>query len=153
MIAVIQRVSQASVKVEGEKIAKIDKGLLILLGIFTDDTELGCQFLSDKIANFRIFSDYFSKMNLSLKDIGGEALGVSQFTLCGDWLKGRRPSFIHAASPDHGEKLYNVFIDNLDSKGIPTKTGKFGAMMEVSLINDGPVTFVLDSKLKTEYQL
>ena len=147
MIAVIQRVSKAVISVNSKQIAKINSGLLILLGVMSDDDKVDCQFLQKKIAHFRIFNDENGKMNLSIKDIKGEALVVSQFTLCGDWQKGRRPSFINAASPERGEKLYNVFVEYLKADKIPTRTGHFGAMMEVSLVNDGPVTFILDSKL------
>ena len=147
MIAVIQRVSMAAISVNNQQIAEINSGLLILLGAMSDDDEADCQFLQNKISHFRIFNDENGKMNLSIKDINGEALVVSQFTLCGDWQKGRRPSFINAASPERGEKLYNLFVEYFKSDKIPTKTGHFGAMMEVSLVNDGPVTFVLDSKL------
>ena len=145
MIAVIQRVSKATVSVNGKQIAGIDSGLVILLGVMSDDDERDCKFIQNTIAHFRIFNDENNKMNLSIKDINGEALVVSQFTLCGDWRKGRRPSFIKAASPERGEKLYNLFVKYMSSDNIPTKTGHFGAMMEVSLVNDGPVTFVLDS--------
>jgi D-tyrosyl-tRNA(Tyr) deacylase len=148
MIAVIQRVSRAAISIDNEQTAEIDEGLLVLLGIMEDDDETDCKYLQDKIAHFRIFNDENDKMNLSIKDINGQALVVSQFTLCGDWQKGRRPSFIHAASPENGERLYNLFIEYIKSENIPTKTGCFGAMMEVSLTNDGPVTFVLDSKIK-----
>jgi D-tyrosyl-tRNA(Tyr) deacylase len=148
MIAVIQRVSRAAIYIDNKQTAEIDKGLLILLGIMVDDDETDCKYLQDKITHFRIFNDKNDKMNLSIKDINGQALVVSQFTLCGDWQKGRRPSFIHAASPENGERLYNLFIEYMKSENIPIKTGRFGAMMEVSLTNDGPVTFVLDSKLK-----
>jgi len=148
MIAVIQRVSRAAIYIDNKQTAEIDKGLLILLGIMVDDDETDCKYLQGKITHFRIFNDKNDKMNLSVKDINGQALVVSQFTLCGDWQKGRRPSFIHAASPENGERLYNLFIEYMKSKNIPIKTGRFGAMMEVSLTNDGPVTFVLDSKLK-----
>lgn len=152
MIAVIQRVSKAAISVAGKQIAEIDKGLVILLGVMLDDDETDCRFLKDKIAHFRIFNDENDKMNLSIKDINGEALVVSQFTLCGDWQKGRRPSFINAASPERAEQLYNLFVEYMESENIPTKTGRFGAMMAVSLINDGPVTFVLDSKIKKAKQ-
>ena len=147
MKAVIQRVSKATVLVNSKQIVEINSGLLILLGVMSDDEKIDCQFLQKKISRFRIFNDENDKMNLSIKDINGEALVVSQFTLCGDWQKGRRPSFINAASPERGEKLYNLFIEYLKSDNIPTKTGHFGAMMQVSLVNNGPVTFVLDSKL------
>ena len=148
MIAVIQRVSKAAISIDNKQSAVIDKGLLILLGVMEDDNETDCKYLQDKIAHFRIFNDENNKMNLSIKDINGEALVVSQFTLCGDWQKGRRPSFIHAATPENGKRLYNLFIEYMKSENIPTKTGRFGAMMDVFLVNDGPVTFVLDSKIK-----
>ena len=148
MIAIIQRVSKAAISVDGKQIAKIDNGLVILLGVMSDDDETDCRFLQNKIAHFRIFNDENEKMNLSIKDIKGKVLVVSQFTLCGDWQKGRRPSFINAASSTRGKELYNLFVEYLESENIPTKTGRFGAMMKVSLINDGPVTFVLDSKMK-----
>ncbi len=147
MIAAIQRVSQAAVTIKNSKISEINAGLVILLGVMSDDEADDCQYLKEKIVNLRIFNDENGKMNLSLKDFGGEVLVVSQFTLCGDYLKGRRPSFINAASPEKGEELYNLFIKYIKSEMISTKTGEFGAMMDVSLVNDGPVTFVLDSKL------
>jgi len=148
MIAVIQRVSRASVIVNSKQITKINNGLLILLGVMSNDDEADCEYLYNKITNFRIFNDANNKMNLSIKDINGEVLIVSQFTLCGDWQKGRRPSFVNAATPKRGEELYNLFIERMASNNITIRTGVFGAMMEVTLINDGPVTFVLDSKFK-----
>ena len=152
MIAVIQRVSKASISVDGKQIAEIDNGLVILLGVMSDDDETDCRFLQDKIAHFRIFNDDDEKMNLSIKDVNGEALVVSQFTLCGDWQKGRRPSFINAAAPECAEQLYNLFVEYMESGNIPTKTGRFGAKRDISLSNDGPVTFVLDSKIKKAKQ-
>ncbi|MBU4445223.1 MAG: D-aminoacyl-tRNA deacylase [Candidatus Marinimicrobia bacterium] len=146
MIAVIQRSKNASVSVDGSTIGKIDHGLVILLGVFQEDGEPDADFLAAKIAGLRIFNDEFGKMNLSVKDVSGSALVISQFTLCGDWRKGRRPSFINAASPAKGEALYHYFIGCLKRKDLPVATGEFGAMMDVSLVNDGPVTFVLDSK-------
>lgn len=148
MIAVIQRVSKASIDVDGNRIAQISKGLLVFMGVMAEDSEDDSQYLAKKIINFRIFNDENDKMNLSIKEMNGEILVVSQFTLCADWLKGRRPSFIKAAQPDQGNKLYIKFVEYLQQNGINTKTGQFGAMMDVSLINDGPVTFVLDSTLK-----
>ncbi|NQT97965.1 MAG: D-tyrosyl-tRNA(Tyr) deacylase [Candidatus Marinimicrobia bacterium] len=148
MIAVIQRVSESKVQVDGKTIGEIGQGLLILLGVLDGDTEADGRFLADKIAGLRIFNDENGKMNLSLKDVGGSALVVSQFTLCGDWRKGRRPSYIHAAAPDEGERLYEDFMARLRKHGQPVESGEFGAMMKVDLVNDGPVTFVLDSKLK-----
>lgn len=152
MIAVIQRVSKASISVDGKQIAEIDNGLLILLGVMSEDDETDCHYLQDKIAHFRIFNDDNEKMNLSIKDVNGEALVVSQFTLCGDWKRGRRPSFIKAADPECAEKLYKLFVEYMESCNIPTKTGRFGAKMDVALVNDGPVTFVLDSKIKKAKQ-
>jgi len=148
MIAVIQRVSQAHVTVEGKIISRIGQGLVILLGVFQNDSDAEAAFLADKIAGLRIFGDERQKMNLSIKDVGGAALVISQFTLCGDWRKGRRPSFISAADPETGRRLYEKFIADLKIAGVPTEQGIFGAMMAVNLVNDGPVTFVLDSKLR-----
>ncbi|MCD6337632.1 MAG: D-tyrosyl-tRNA(Tyr) deacylase, partial [Candidatus Marinimicrobia bacterium] len=126
----------------------IDSGLVILLGVAVGDTEADADFLVDKISGLRIFPDDKGKMNISLKDAGGSALVISQFTLCGNWRKGRRPSFTNAATPDEGERLYEYFCKALKDNGVPLKTGKFGAMMDVALVNNGPVTFVLDSKQK-----
>jgi len=148
MIAVIQRVSQAHVTVEGKIVSRIGQGLVILLGVFQNDSDAEAAFLADKIAGLRIFGDERQKMNLSIKDVGGAALVISQFTLCGDWRKGRRPSFISAADPETGRRLYEKFIADLKIAGVPTEQGIFGAMMAVNLVNDGPVTFVLDSKLR-----
>lgn len=148
MIALIQRVAKASVKVDTKSIGSIGLGLVILLGVAAEDTTEDADFLVDKICGLRIFSDNDGKMNISLKDIGGSALIISQFTLCGDWRKGRRPSFTNAAKAEKGKYLYDYFCDTTTKAGIPVKTGEFGAMMDVSLINQGPVTFVLDSKLK-----
>jgi D-aminoacyl-tRNA deacylase len=148
MIAVIQRVHRADVTIEGRTSGCIDAGLVILLGVAVGDTEIDGDFLADKISGLRIFSDEDGKMNISIKDMGGTALVISQFTLCGDWRKGRRPSFTKAAKPDEGERLYEYFCKVLKVSGVPVETGKFGAMMDVSLVNNGPVTFVLDSKQK-----
>lgn len=148
MIAVIQRVSESRVVVDGKTVGEIGKGLLILLGVFQGDTAADGEFLANKIAGLRIFNDENGKMNLSLRDVGGAALVVSQFTLCGDWRKGRRPSYIHAADPAEGERLYGNFMDRLRSQDLPVESGVFGAMMDVHLVNDGPVTFVLDSKAR-----
>lgn len=146
MIAVIQRCSHAHVAIEDQIVGEINSGLVILLGVHQTDSEEDADFLTDKIAGLRIFNDSANKMNLSLLQVGGSALVVSQFTLCGDWRKGRRPSFINAAPPEKGTRLYEYFIAKLQERGIPTAQGKFGAMMKVHLINDGPVTFVLDSQ-------
>ena len=146
MIAVLQRVSKGYVTISGEVKSTVQNGLVIFLGVVRDDTEEDDRFLTEKISSFRIFNDENEKMNLSIKDVNGSVLVISQFTLCGDWKKGRRPSFIHAAQPDKGEHLYKRFIYQLMEKEIPVESGKFGAFMSVSLINEGPVTFVLDSK-------
>jgi|TARA_B100001105_G_scaffold181013_1_gene146383 D-tyrosyl-tRNA(Tyr) deacylase len=145
MIAVLQRVTTGKVKIGNRIIGDIGKGLVILLGVYRDDKEEDINFLTDKIIGLRIFNDSNGKMNISLQDVKGSVLVISQFTLCGDWRKGRRPSFTKAADPDKGKLLYNGFIDAVRSRGINVKTGEFGAEMDVSLVNNGPVTFVLDS--------
>ncbi|MBU0711265.1 D-tyrosyl-tRNA(Tyr) deacylase [bacterium] len=147
MIAVIQRSRNASVIIDEKIVGEIDHGLLVLLGVFQDDEKADAEFLVSKIIHLRIFSDADGKMNLSLKDTGGSLLVVSQFTLCGDWRKGRRPSFIRAAEPAKGEALYDYFIERVRTESVPVATGRFGAIMDVKLTNDGPVTFVLDSQL------
>ena len=146
MKAVLQRVTRASVTVSGEVVGQIGRGILVLLGVEPDDTEEDARQLADKTIVLRIFDDADGKMNLSLEEIGGALLVVSQFTLLGDCTKGRRPSFIGAAPPELAERLYNTFIVAASSKGIPTATGRFRAMMDVELINDGPVTLLLDSR-------
>lgn len=146
MRAVIQRVKTSSVSVDNEIIGKIGRGLLILLGIAETDTADDADFLADKIANLRIFEDENQKMNRSLLDIGGEMLVVSQFTLMGDCRKGRRPSFTQAAEPYKANALYERFVMRIREKGITTATGCFRAVMDVSLINDGPVTLIVESK-------
>ena len=148
MIAVVQRVKSASVAVGDEVISKIDLGYLILLGVAKDDSEADAQFLADKISTFRIFPDGDKNMNLSIQDVNGSILVVSQFTLCGDWRKGRRPSFSSSAPPEIAETLYLKFCELLSIQNIDLKKGQFAAMMDVELINDGPVTFVMDSKDK-----
>jgi len=145
MRAVIQKVSAASVSVDGEEISRIGKGLLVLLGVSKTDTESAADYLSAKIAHLRVFEDPEGKLNRSLLEVGGEMLVVSQFTLLGDCRKGRRPSFTAAAEPDHALRLYEHFVRQAASLGIPVKTGRFQALMAVSLVNDGPVTLVLDS--------
>ncbi len=145
MIAVLQRASEGKVTVEDRITGEIDSGLVILLGVAQGDTESDADFLADRIAGFRIFNDDQGKMNRSIRDVNGSALVISQFTLAGDWRKGRRPSFTSAAPPEEGERLYEYFCDQLRKLEVPVKTGEFGAMMKVSLINDGPVTFVMDS--------
>jgi D-aminoacyl-tRNA deacylase len=145
MKAVIQRVTQSDVTVDGKIVSSIQNGLLILLGVSRDDQEIDADYLSDKIVNLRIFEDTAGKMNLSLLETGGEALVVSQFTLLGDCRKGRRPSFIDAAPPDRANQLYEYFTRKLKDKGVSVQTGVFRAMMDVSLINNGPVTMILES--------
>lgn len=146
MIAVIQRCSRAKVTVSEKVVGKIGHGLVILLGVQKDDTESDAEFLVNKISGLRIFNDENDKMNLSIKDVKGAALVISQFTLCGDTKKGRRPSFINAAAPEDGNRLYEYFMSELVKEGVPVQSGEFGAMMDVELVNDGPVTFVLNSK-------
>lgn len=144
MKIVLQRVKKASVAVDNHLVASIGPGLLLLLGVHASDTETEADFLADKCAELRIFTDENGKMNRSLIDISGEALVVSQFTLLGDCSKGRRPSFIAAATPGKGDALYRYFVRRL-KKHIPNvQTGIFGAMMQVELVNDGPVTLVLE---------
>ncbi len=144
MRTVIQRVKESFVSVDNEIISKIGKGLLVLLGVANEDSAGDADYLADKIANLRIFEDENSKMNRSLLETGGEMLVVSQFTLLGDCRKGRRPSFVQAAGPDRANELYEYFVKTVQQKGISVKTGRFRAMMEVSLINDGPVTLILE---------
>ena len=145
MRAVIQRVRKAKVEVKGDNIGEIGQGILIFLGVGKGDSERDAEYLAEKIANLRIFEDEKENMNLSVLDIKGEALVVSQFTLFGDCRKGRRPSFTEAAPPGEAEMLYEKFIELLGKKGIQSKTGRFQAMMDVFLVNDGPVTMLLDS--------
>ena len=145
MRAVVQRVTSSSVTVEGETTGKIDKGLMVLLGVADGDTDKDVTYMVDKIVNLRIFEVENDKMNLSLQDIGGSLLVVSQFTLLGDCRKGRRPSFIEAARPEIADNLYPKFVDKARSMGIRTETGRFQTHMMVELINDGPVTILVDS--------
>ncbi len=145
MRAVVQRVSSSKVTVDNNVIGEISKGLLVLLGVTHEDTSKDVDYMIDKILNLRIFEDENEKMNLSLKDIGGELLVVSQFTLYGDCRKGKRPSFSNAARPDVATKLYEEFIAKAKSQEIVVGTGEFGAHMMVDLTNDGPVTILLES--------
>jgi D-aminoacyl-tRNA deacylase len=144
MRALIQRVSRASVTVEGKVISQIGKGLVVLLGVSHGDGAAQAAFLAEKVANLRIFEDEQGKTNLSVQDVKGEAIVVSQFTLYADTRKGRRPSFIGAALPEVAEPLVDRFVQLLRGQGIPTQTGKFGAHMEVEIHNDGPVTIWLE---------
>ena len=145
MRALIQRVSHASVTVEGERVGEIEKGLLVLLGVGPQDTEKQADFLAEKCANLRIFTDENDKMNLSLLDIGGEMLVVSQFTLYADCRKGKRPSFTGAALPEQAVPLYEQFLQECRSRGFEPQHGRFGADMLVASENDGPVTILLDT--------
>jgi D-tyrosyl-tRNA(Tyr) deacylase len=146
MRAVIQRVSSASVTVDGATVGQIGPGLLVLLGVAKGDTEQDAVMLARKIAELRVFQDEAGKMNLSVKDTGGALLVVSQFTLCGDTRKGRRPSFDLAAPPADARRLYEKFVEAARAEGLPVETGVFQAMMSVSLVNEGPVTFLVESR-------
>ena len=146
MIAVIQRSKSGSVSVDETIISQIELGFVILLGVIDEDDETDADYLAGKISHLRVFNDKDKKMNLSIQDVKGSALVISQFTLCGDTKKGRRPSFIKAATPNDGNRLYEYFILEMKKGGVPIESGEFGAMMDVALVNDGPVTFVLDSK-------
>lgn len=146
MRIVVQRSKNAKVTVAGEVTGQISKGLVLLVGVTHDDTKEDAAFLADKVANLRIFEDGDGKMNLSLLDVGGGILSVSQFTLYGDCRKGRRPNFMAAAKPDFANELYETFNHLLREKGIHVETGRFGAMMDVELVNDGPVTLIVESK-------
>lgn len=146
MRAVIQRVNFSSVEVDGKIVGKIEKGLNVLLGITKDDSEEDIKYLRDKIVNLRIFEDETDKMNKSLKDVGGELLIISQFTLYGDCRKGRRPNFMSALNGEEAEKLYDEFVNQCKEEVEKVETGIFGANMKVSIENDGPVTIIIDSK-------
>ena len=148
MKAVIQRVKSASVSVDDKIIGEITTGFLILLGVEQSDTQDDLNYLVKKAIGLRIFKDDNKNMNLSIKDVGGEALVVSQFTLCADTGRGRRPSFIKAANPEEAESMYQQFCEQLTMNNLSVQTGKFGAIMDVSLVNDGPVTIILDSREK-----
>ena len=146
MRAIIQRVSRAKVTVEGEIVGEINKGILVFLGVSDEDSEKDAAYLSEKIVNLRIFEDVAAKMNSSLLDIKGELLVVSQFTLYGDVRRGRRPSFVRAAAPDKANLLYEFFVVKAREQIGKVETGRFQAMMDVELVNDGPVTILLDSE-------
>ena len=145
MRIVLQRVSEASVTVEGEVVSEIGPGLLLLVGVAAGDGEAQADWLAEKVAGLRVFNDEEEKMNLSVRDVGGEVLAVSQFTLLADTRKGKRPSFVRAAPPEEAEPLFDHFCERLRASGVGTvETGSFGAMMQVALVNDGPVTIVLE---------
>lgn len=150
MRVVVQRAKNAKVTVEGDTVGRIDFGLVLLVGVTHHDTEEDAAFVADKIVNLRIFEDESGKMNRSLLDVGGAILSVSQFTLYGDCRKGRRPNFMEAARPEHALSIYETLNQQLREKGVIVETGRFGAMMEVSLTNDGPVTLIVESKEKSE---
>ncbi len=146
MRAVVQRVKHSSVTVDGKIVGKIDAGLTVLVGITHDDDEKDINYILDKVTNLRIFEDENGKMNLSVKDIGGQILYISQFTLYGDVRGGRRPSYTQAMAYDEAEKLYNKFLDMAREKEVPVECGQYGADMKVEILNDGPVTILIDSK-------
>lgn len=146
MKAVLQRVRRGSVSVEGKVLAEIGPGLVVLLGVAAGDSQTDVAYMADKIAHLRVFGDAENKMNLSVQDIKGEILMISQFTLCGDCRKGRRPNFIEAALPAEAERLYLAVIEEVRKYGVPAKEGKFQKMMVVEIINDGPVTLIVDSR-------
>jgi D-tyrosyl-tRNA(Tyr) deacylase len=146
--AVIQRVTSSVVRVEGRITGSIGKGFMVLLGISTDDKDEDLSYIEEKISGLRVFEDEDGKMNLPLSDVGGEILVVSQFTLYGDARKGRRPSFIRAAKGTEAEAIYEELLMRLRSRGFRVETGEFGEMMEVTIVNDGPVTILLDSEKK-----
>jgi len=144
--AVVQRVSSARVEIDGEVAGSIGRGLLVLLGVGQGDSEKQAHWLADKIAGLRILEDDAGKMNLSVEEVGGSLLVVSQFTLYADCRKGRRPSFTGAAPPEEADRLYQVFVQRLKERGLPVATGVFQAMMQVHLVNDGPVTVVVETE-------
>jgi D-tyrosyl-tRNA(Tyr) deacylase len=145
MRAVVQRVSRAQVTVNGERTGRIGRGLLVLLAVGSADTAADADYLAEKIAGLRIFEDKDGKMNLPVAAVGGSVLVVSQFTLYGDVRRGKRPSFDAAAPPDRGRELYEYFVERIRATGLPCETGRFQEMMQVELVNDGPVTILLDS--------
>ncbi len=145
MRAVVQRASRAKVTVDNLLVGCIGRGLVVLLGVSESDTALDAEYLADKITELRAFNDADGKMNLALGDVGGAVLAISQFTLYGDCRRGRRPSYTEAARPEKAEALYERFVRRMIENGVPVQTGVFGAMMQVELVNDGPVTLMLDS--------
>ncbi len=149
MRAVVQRVSQAQVSVDGQIIAEIGRGVLVLLGVARDDDEEAAEYLAGKVVGLRIFEDESGRMNFSLRDVAGEALVVPNFTLYGDCAKGRRPSFTRAAGPEHAKALFEKFCNLLQGRKVPTTRGVFGAHMEVGLVNDGPVTLIINARENT----
>ncbi|MGP7816863.1 D-aminoacyl-tRNA deacylase [Niallia sp. 01092] len=146
MRVVLQRAKKAKVEVDGTVVGSIQKGYVLLVGITHEDTLEDVQYLAEKIAGLRVFEDETGKMNTSIVEVDGSILSISQFTLYGDTRKGRRPNFMNAAKPEYAENLYNEFNVALRNKGLLVETGKFGSMMDISLINDGPVTLILESK-------
>ena len=146
MRAVLTRVKSASVAIDGQTVGQIGQGVLILLGVGPEDTEATCRYLAEKALGLRIFEDENGKMNLSLADVGGQVLVVSQFTLYGNCRKGRRPSFAEAAPPELGNRLYEQFLKECETLGYPPQHGRFGADMQVASVNDGPVTLILDTQ-------
>lgn len=144
MKVVIQRVKKAKVIINSKVVSQIGKGFLVLLGVSQEDTEKEADWMVEKVVNLRIMSDEKQKMNKSLKEVGGQLLVVSQFTLYGECLRGRRPSFVKAAKPEKAERLYNLFVQKAKEYGIKVESGIFGAMMEVELTNDGPVTLIIE---------
>ncbi|WP_277673379.1 D-aminoacyl-tRNA deacylase [Piscibacillus halophilus] len=147
MRAVIQRVSEGSVTINEQTTGEIGTGLVVLLGVTHEDTEKDLKFMADKVSNLRIFEDEQGKMNLSVKDVNGKVLSISQFTLYGDCRKGRRPNFMQAAKPDFANDMYEQFNELVRDQGVDVETGVFQEYMKVSLLNDGPVTLILDSKV------
>lgn len=146
MKVVVQRVSEARVTVNGDIVGDIGAGLMLLVGIGQEDGESDTVWMADKLSGLRIFEDAEGKMNLSVQEIGGAILSVSQFTLYGDCRKGRRPNFMAAARPEQAERLYEYFNEQLRARGLKVETGRFGAMMDVAIVNDGPVTLIVDSR-------
>ena len=146
MRAVVQRVSRAAVRVNAETVGKIEKGLVVLLGIAAGDTREAADYLTEKVASLRVFTDQEGKMNLAVGEVQGAVLAVSQFTLYGDVRRGRRPSYMRAAAPEEAEPLYEYFLKAMRGRGFPVESGVFRAMMELELVNDGPVTILIDSE-------